>query len=330
MDTANQYVKLNVGGALFHTTLGTLLKYDSMFKAMFSGRNEVFRDSDGYVPIDRCGKHFGLILNFMRDGTVPLPDCRTEVQEIIIEAKFYLIQELVSLCESWFINMEKAQVEPIGVCQVPVVMSKKQVERIWQSSTGRPVIELLLNRNNNKYSYNTSSDENFLRNQELFDKLLLRFNSSKNNNVLFIKNLGIGSPEICQWTFYGNASRKVEISCTSIVYTPEKKQTKVEFPEARIYEETLNALLTFGGCTHCKNDDPSIQQKPSSTESARRGLGQIVLLPAKNTWRIGGRNLSGVDDNTNDQGGGPSVSGHNSHNNQQICGKGNNNDEESG
>ncbi|CAK5091447.1 unnamed protein product [Meloidogyne enterolobii] len=275
MDTANQYVKLNVGGALFHTTLGTLLKYDSMFKAMFSGRNEVFRDSDGYVPIDRCGKHFGLILNFMRDGTVPLPDCRTEVQEIIIEAKFYLIQELVSLCESWFINMEKAQVEPIGVCQVPVVMSKKQVERIWQSSTGRPVIELLLNRNNNKYSYNTSSDENFLRNQELFDKLLLRFNSSKNNNVLFIKNLGIGSPEICQWTFYGNASRKVEISCTSIVYTPEKKQTKVEFPEARIYEETLNALLTFGGCTHCKNDDPSIQQKPSSTESARRGLVSI-------------------------------------------------------
>ncbi|KAL7075525.1 hypothetical protein ACQ4LE_005322 [Meloidogyne hapla] len=325
MDTANQYVKLNVGGALFHTTLGTLLKYDSMFKAMFSGRNEVFRDSDGYVPIDRCGKHFGLILNFMRDGTVPLPDCRTEVQEIIIEAKFYLIQELVSLCESWFMNMEKAQSEPIGVCQVPVVMSKKQVERIWQSSTGRPVIELLLNRNNNKYSYNTSSDENFLRNQELFDKLLLRFNSSKNNNVLFIKNLGIGSPEICQWTFYGNASRKVEISCTSIVYTPEKKQTKVEFPEARIYEETLNALLTFGGCTHCKSDDP-IQQKPSSAESARRGLGQIVLLPAKNNWRIG-RNLGGVDDNTNDQGGNsPSVSGLNSHNNQQI-GKGSNDEE---
>jgi len=24
-------------------------------------------------------------------------------------------------------------------------------------------------------------------------------------------DLGIGSPEICQWTFYGNASRKVEV-----------------------------------------------------------------------------------------------------------------------
>jgi hypothetical protein len=36
-----EYVKLNVGGALFQTTLATLTKYDCMFRAMFSGRNEV-------------------------------------------------------------------------------------------------------------------------------------------------------------------------------------------------------------------------------------------------------------------------------------------------
>lgn len=41
MDSAKQYVKLNVGGALFQTTLTTLNKYDCMFRAMFSGRNEV-------------------------------------------------------------------------------------------------------------------------------------------------------------------------------------------------------------------------------------------------------------------------------------------------
>ena len=41
--------------------------------------------------------------------------------------------------------------------------------------------------------------------------------------------------------------RKVaEICCTSIVYATEKKQTKVEFPEARIYEEALNILLYEG------------------------------------------------------------------------------------
>ena len=37
----SQYVKLNVGGALFQTTLTTLLKHDTMLRAMFCGRMEV-------------------------------------------------------------------------------------------------------------------------------------------------------------------------------------------------------------------------------------------------------------------------------------------------
>lgn len=59
---------------------------------------------------------------------------------------------------------------------------------------------------------------------------------------MFIKNV-IGSGEICCWTFYGNGKKVAEICCTSIVYATERKHTKVEFPEARIYEETLNVLL---------------------------------------------------------------------------------------
>ena len=41
------YVKLNVGGALFTTTIGTLTKYDNMLRAMFSGRMEVQTDEEG-------------------------------------------------------------------------------------------------------------------------------------------------------------------------------------------------------------------------------------------------------------------------------------------
>ena len=82
------------------------------------------------------------------------------------------------------------------------------------------------------------SDDNLLKNIELFDKLSLRFNG----RILFIKDL-IGNNEICCWTYYGNGKKTAEVCCTSIVYATEKKQTKVEFPEARIYEETLNALL---------------------------------------------------------------------------------------
>ncbi len=44
-------------------------------------------------------------------------------------------------------------------------------------------MKLLINRHNNKYSYTGASDDNILKNVELFDKLSLRFS----NRVLFIK-----------------------------------------------------------------------------------------------------------------------------------------------
>lgn len=67
----------------------------------------------------------------------------------------------------------------------------------------------------------SNSDDNMLKNIELFDKLSLRFNG----RVLFIKNV-IGD-EICCWSFYGQGRKIAEVCCTSIVYATEKKQTKV-------------------------------------------------------------------------------------------------------
>lgn len=43
----SQYVKLNIGGSLHYTTIGTLTKYDTMLRAMFGGRMEVLTDSEG-------------------------------------------------------------------------------------------------------------------------------------------------------------------------------------------------------------------------------------------------------------------------------------------
>ncbi len=40
-------MKLNVGGCLYYTTLGTLTKHDNMLRAMFSGRMEVLTDVEG-------------------------------------------------------------------------------------------------------------------------------------------------------------------------------------------------------------------------------------------------------------------------------------------
>ncbi|KAI1301578.1 BTB/POZ domain-containing adapter for CUL3-mediated RhoA degradation protein 3 [Halotydeus destructor] len=233
---ASQYIKLNVGGSLHYTTIGTLTKNDSMLRAMFSGRMEVLTDAEGWILIDRCGKHFGIILNFLRDGFVVLPESQKEINELLFEAKYYLIQELIDSCES-VLNRFKESSPSDPICKVPLITSAKEEAHLI-STTSKPIVKLLINRHNNKYSYTSTSDDNILKNLELFDKLSLRFSG----RVLFIKDV-IGSSEICCWSFFGHGKKVAEVCCTSIVYATDKKHTKVEFPEARIYEETLNILL---------------------------------------------------------------------------------------
>lgn len=230
-----KYVKLNVGGSLFYTTIGTLIsKQGTMLQAMFSGRMEVLADSEGWVLIDRSGKHFGTILNYLRDGSVPLPESKQHLEELLAEAKYYLLEELSNEIVQ---SLSKTKEPYEAACKVPLITSYKE-EKLILSSTRKPVIKLVCNRYSNKYSYTSQSDDNLLKNMELFDKLSLRFSG----RILFIKDI-IANDEICCWSFYGSGKKISEACCTSIVYSTEKKQTKVDFPEARIYEETLNILL---------------------------------------------------------------------------------------
>merc|ERR1719378_392478 len=205
---------------------------------MFSGRMEVLTDADGWILIDRNGKHFGAILNYLRDGTIPLPETRRELMELQAEAKYYCVDELVLGTEQSLgkLGVEGSDVVPI--CRVPLITSQREEQALITANNMKPVVKLLINRHNNKYSYTGASDDNLLKNIELFDKLSLRFS----NRVLFIKDV-IGSNEICCWSFYGHGKKLCEVCCTAIVYATERKNTKVEFPEARIYEETLNCLL---------------------------------------------------------------------------------------
>lgn len=71
----NNIVNLNVGGTKFTTTLSTLTKTpNSMLAAMFSGRFAATTDEKNRFFIDRDGKHFGTILNYLRDGFAVIPD----------------------------------------------------------------------------------------------------------------------------------------------------------------------------------------------------------------------------------------------------------------
>ncbi|KAG5263250.1 hypothetical protein AALO_G00284260 [Alosa alosa] len=193
--------------------------------------------ASSWVVLDRCGRHFGLVLNFLRDGTVPLPDSTRELEEVLKEAQFYRVQGLV---QHGLSTLQKRRSVYEGMCRIPMITSAKE-EQMMIATCRKPVVKLQNNRGNNKYSYTSNSDDNLLKNIELFDKLGLRFNG----RVLFMKDV-LGD-EICCWSFYGEGRKIAEVCCTSIVYATEKKQTKVEFPEARIFEETLNILIYENG-----------------------------------------------------------------------------------
>ncbi|XP_029437727.1 BTB/POZ domain-containing protein KCTD11 [Rhinatrema bivittatum] len=90
-------VALNVGGKLYSTTLETLTKYpDSMLGAMFNGLRPPARaDGGGRFFIDRDGKTFRHVLNFLRLGRLDLPEGYRELALLRREADFYQIRPLL-------------------------------------------------------------------------------------------------------------------------------------------------------------------------------------------------------------------------------------------
>ncbi|XP_048321364.1 FH protein interacting protein FIP2 isoform X2 [Ziziphus jujuba] len=90
-------VRLNIGGKKFCTTRDTLTQRepDSMLAAMFSGRHTVCQDPEkGFVFVDRDGKHFRHILNWLRDGVVPTLK-NSEYAELLQEAEYYQLLGLI-------------------------------------------------------------------------------------------------------------------------------------------------------------------------------------------------------------------------------------------
>nr|XP_006628143.2 PREDICTED: BTB/POZ domain-containing protein KCTD21 [Lepisosteus oculatus] len=91
-------VTLNVGGRLYTTSLATLTRFpDSVLGAMFKGRLPVRKDQQGHFFIDRDGKTFRHILNFLRSSHLDLPDDYKEMKLLRREAGFYQIQPLMEV-----------------------------------------------------------------------------------------------------------------------------------------------------------------------------------------------------------------------------------------
>lgn len=72
----SKYVKLNVGGALYATTIGTLTKHDNMLRAMFSGRMDVQTDEEGRFMVEWVWLRRGLsFCSALMKGNVVVKMC---------------------------------------------------------------------------------------------------------------------------------------------------------------------------------------------------------------------------------------------------------------
>jgi len=81
---------------MFSTSLTTLLRVkDSFFSAMFDGRFGNKLDEHGCYFIDRDGSNFSYILNYLRDGSIVLPENMHFCELLLREAEYYQIPGLI-------------------------------------------------------------------------------------------------------------------------------------------------------------------------------------------------------------------------------------------
>jgi hypothetical protein len=97
----NKPVILNVGGTKFTTTVATLTSNNNnFFASMFSDKFPLVVEEDGTIFIDRDGKYFHYILNFLRDPRWT-PKCaglkKHETTQLLLEAEYYQIEDLIKV-----------------------------------------------------------------------------------------------------------------------------------------------------------------------------------------------------------------------------------------
>lgn len=100
------YVRFDVGHHLYLCHRETVMKFqDSVLSKYVAPQFDTRKSELDYIIIDRDGKHFGSILNYMRDKTSLDLDHWTEsdLTDLMREADFYCLTDLVELCEQQFV-----------------------------------------------------------------------------------------------------------------------------------------------------------------------------------------------------------------------------------
>ena len=102
-EAVENVIRLNIGGMPYLTSKATLCAdSNSMLATMFSGYHKVNKLEDGSYFIDANGKHFGIILDYLRGritSSSDLPEDKTTLFELGREAEFYNLVKLKSFVD---------------------------------------------------------------------------------------------------------------------------------------------------------------------------------------------------------------------------------------
>lgn len=114
---SNKWVKLNVGGKIYTTTIDTLVgrEPDSMLARMFlqdGGMMPSERDEQGAYLIDRSARYFEPIINYLRHGEF-VCDNHISLKGVLEEARFFGIYSLVTHLEERLGEQEQLDDRPL-------------------------------------------------------------------------------------------------------------------------------------------------------------------------------------------------------------------------
>ena len=167
--------------------------------------------------IDRNGKWFGKILDFLRDGSIPFPEARENLEELLAEANFYQIQELIDLVDRKLLRIKESVPNPPFA---PFVSSPEECEAFIKSSS-KPVIVFTLSLDGFYHSVSDKAYDSLVKNFRLFVKLRTLYSSE----MLFIINFS--GKGVCNWSFHHEGTKFASIDSLAKPYENGNTRTQV-------------------------------------------------------------------------------------------------------
>lgn len=152
----NAPVHIDVGGCIYTSSLETLTKYsESKISKMFNGTIPIVLDTlKQHYFIDRDGKSFRHILNYMRTNILTLPDNFDDFDTLLNEAKYYELSDMVKQLEE-IIDSKKR----LGLCKDAFKKSSNSLEGIDLSQMSKAKQTALILRSAFKSSRFSSNIE---------------------------------------------------------------------------------------------------------------------------------------------------------------------------